>query len=118
MANVEKLSCLNLSLKSDAAQIISSLLVTDGNYHIAKRKLEERYNNKRSIVKAHLTAINALPVLKKESSVELRKLLESTNEHVQALEALMLPVDQWGAILVYWVLEKLDAESRKQFELL
>ena len=29
----------------------------------------------------------------------------------------MLPVDQWDAILVYWVLEKLDAESRKQFEL-
>ena len=117
MANVEKLSYLKLSLKGDAAQIISSLLVTDANYDIAKRKLEERYNNKRSIVKAHLTAINALPVLKKESSVELRKLLESTNEHVQALEALMLPVDQWDAILVYWVLEKLDAESRKQFEL-
>ena len=117
MANVEKLSYLKLSLKGDAAQIISSLLVTDANYDIAKRKLEERYNNKRSIVKAHLTAINALPVLKKESSVELRRLLESTNEHVQALEALMLPVDQWDAILVYWVLEKLDAESRKQFEL-
>ena len=71
----------------------------------------------RSIVKAHLAAIHALPVIKKESSVELRKLLESTNEHVQALEALGLPVDQWDAILVYWLLEKLDNESRKQFEL-
>ena len=29
----------------------------------------------------------------------------------------MLPVDQWDAILVYWVLKKLDAESRKQFEI-
>ena len=46
MANVEKLSYLKLSLKGDAAQIISSLLVTDSNYDIAKRKLEERYNNK------------------------------------------------------------------------
>ena len=101
MANVEKLSYLKLSLKGDAAQIMSSLLVTDANYDIAKRKLEERYNNKRSIVKAHLTAINALPVLKKESSVELQKLLESTNEHVQSLEELMLPVDQCDAILVY-----------------
>ena len=101
MANVEKLSYLKLSLKGDAAQIISSLLVTDTNYDIAKRKLEERYNNKRSIVKAHLAAIQALPVLKKESCVELRKLLESTNEHVQALQALMLPVDQWDAILVH-----------------
>ena len=117
MTNVEKLSYLKLALKGDAAQIVSSLLVTDTNYDIAKRKLEERYNNKRSIVKAHLAAIHALPVIKKESSVELRKLLESTKEHVQALEALGLPVDQWDAILVYWLLEKLDAESRKRFEL-
>ena len=106
-----------MALKGDAAQKVSSLLVTDTNYDIAKRKLEERYNNKRSIVKAHLASIHALPAIKKESSVELRKLLESTNEHVQALEALRLPVNHWDAILVYWLLEKLDAESRKQFEL-
>ena len=83
MANVQKLSYLELSLKGDAAQIVSSLLVTDANYDIAKRKLEERYNNKRSIVKAHLAAIHALPAVKKESSVELRKRInESMNEHV------------------------------------
>ena len=117
MTNVEKLSYLKLSLKCDAAQIVSSLLVTDANYDIAKRKLEERYNNKRSIVKAHSTSIHVSPAIKKESSVELRKLLESTNQHVQALEALGLPVHQWDAKLVYWLLEKLDAESRKQFEL-
>ena len=68
-------------------------------------------------MKAHLAAIHALPAIKKESSVELRKLLESTNEHVQALEALRLPLSQWDAILVYCLLAKLDAESRKQFEL-
>ena len=87
MANVEKPSYLKLSLKCDAAKIALSLLVTDTNYDIAKRKLEERYNNKRSIVKAHVAAIRVLPPIKRESSVEMRKLLESTNEHVQALEA-------------------------------
>ena len=86
------------------------LIIRIGNSHTT-------YNNKRSIVKAHLAAIHALPAIKKESSVELHKLLVSTNEHVQALEALGLPVDQWNAILVYWLLEKLDAESRKQFQL-
>ena len=60
MTNVEKLSYLTLSLKGDAAQIVSSLLVTDANYDIAKRKLEERYNKKRSIVKAQLAAIHEL----------------------------------------------------------
>ena len=61
---------------------------------------------------------NSCPTIhKRETSVELRKLLESTNEHVQAQEALRIPVNQWDAILVYWLLEKLDAESKKQFEL-
>ena len=70
ITNVEKLSYLKLALKGDAAQIVSSLLVTDANYDIAKRKLEERFNNKRSIVKAHLVSIHALPAIKRESSVE------------------------------------------------
>ena len=64
MTNVEKLSYLKLALKGDAAQMVSSLLVTDTNYDIAKRKLEERYNNKRSIVKAHLASIHAIPAVK------------------------------------------------------
>ena len=68
-------------------------------------------------MKANLAAIHALPTSKKESSAELRKILESINEHEQAQEALMLPVDQWDAILKYWLLQKLDAESRKEFEL-
>ena len=66
MANVEKLSYLKLSLEGDAAQIVSSLLVTDANYVIARRKLEERFSNKRSIVKTHLAAIHALPAIKME----------------------------------------------------
>ena len=36
---------------------------------------------------------------------------------MQGLEALRLPVNQREALLVYWLLEKLDAESREQFEL-
>ena len=39
MTNVENLSYLKTSLKIDAAQIVSSLLVTDTNYDFANRKL-------------------------------------------------------------------------------
>ena len=85
MTNVEKLSNLKLSLKDDAAQIISSLLVSDANYISAKRKFEERYKNKHSIVEAHLVAIHVLPAVKKESRVELWKILQMTIEHLQSL---------------------------------
>ena len=104
-------------MKGGAAQIVSSLLVTDANCDFAERKLEEHFNIKQSIVKADLAAIHTLPAFKKESNAELHKFLESTNEHAQALEALTFAVDQGNAILVYWLLENLDTESRKQFEL-
>ena len=82
----------------------------------AKRKLEERYNNKRSIVKAHLAAIHALPAVKKESSVELRKLLESTNEHVQPLETLMLPVViSPTSIRVHWTIPSVSIKITINF---
>ena len=60
-----------MSLMGDAAQIVSTLLVTDANNDNAERKLEERYINKHSLVKTHLATIHALPC------------------HVQALDALM-----------------------------
>ena len=76
MTNVENLSYLKLSRKGDAAQIVLSLLVSNAKNDTAKQKLEERYNNERSIVKAHLAVIHALPAIKKESNAELCKLLE------------------------------------------
>ena len=91
--NVEKLSYVKQALKGDAAQIVSSLLVTDTNNDIAKRKLEERYNNKRSIVKAHLAAIHALPATKKEDTFMDRRsrALESSGEQHEASVHKMTP---------------------------
>ena len=86
MANGEKLWYIKVSLKGDAAQIVSSLLVTGANYNKAKQKLERSFNNKCSILKAHLAEIHARPVVKKESNVELQKMLESTNELLEELE--------------------------------
>ena len=72
MTNVEKLSYLKLSLNGDAAQIVSSLLVTDANYDIAKRKLEERYNNKLNSIAGNLPSQpNNLKQLKSMKNVAL-----------------------------------------------
>ena len=55
--------------------------------------------------------------MKVESGSGLRKLHETTNEHLRALEALGQPVNQWSAVLVFCIADKLDAESRKQWQL-
>ena len=55
--------------------------------------------------------------MKVESGSGLRKLHETTNEHLSALEALGQPVNQWTAVLIFCIANKLDAESRKQWQL-
>ena len=117
LSDSERLNYLKACIKGDAAKIISSLRITDANYPIAWQLLKDRYDNTRSIVHAHLQAIWSQSSMKVESGSGLRKLHETNNEHLRALEALGQPVNQWSAVLVFCIADKLDAESRKQWQL-
>ena len=113
----EKLNYLKVCLVGDAAKLISSVTITDSNYPIAMQLLQERYENKRCIVQAHLKAIWTQPCLKNESASGLRKILETTTEHLRALTELGEPTAAWDSVLIFWIIERLDCESRKQWQL-
>ena len=117
LTDSEKLNYLRACLKGDAAKLICSVSITDANYAIAMGLLTDRYANKRSIVQAHLQSIWSQPSMKVESASGLRKLLEVTNEHLRSLNELGQPTDQWDSLLVFWLSEKMDPESRKQWQL-
>ena len=117
LSNSEKLNYLKACVKGEAAKLISSVTITDSNYKIAWDLLHDRFENRRSIVQAHLQAIWSQSSLRTESSIGLRKLLETTNENLRALKELEQPVDHWDAILVHSLSEKMDPESRKQWQL-
>ena len=89
----------------------------DANYGIAMKLLHERYENKRCIVQAHLKAIWTQPPMRNESAVGLRKILETTNEHLRSLAELDEPIDSWDSLLIFWIIERLDGESRKHWQL-
>ena len=117
LSDSEKLNYLRACVKGDAAKLICSVAITDANYAIAMGLLSDRYANKRSIVQAHLQSIWTQPSMKVESATGLRKLLEVTNEHLRSLKELGQPTDQWDSLLVFWLSEKMDTESRKQWQL-
>ena len=91
LAKSEKLNYLQACLKGDAAKLESSLMITDANYEIAMTLLRDRYENKRCIMQAHLKVICSQPSMKCESGLGLRKILETTNEHMRASEELGEP---------------------------
>ena len=106
LTNSEKLNSLRAYEKGDAAKLISSITITDTNYTIAMQLLQERYENKRSIDQARLQLIWSQPSMKLESSSGLRKILETTNEHLRAQAKLGQPVQYCDSFLVFWLAEK------------
>ena len=113
----KKLKYLRACLKGNAAKLISSLMIADAEYEIALTFLRDRYENTRFIVQAHLKVIWSQPSMKCESGLGLRKILEITNEHLSALEELGEPTHAWNSWLIIWISEKLDNESKKQWQL-
>ncbi len=117
LSDSQKLHYLKASLKGDAAKLLTSVLISDTNYPIARNILQNRYQNERAIVRAHVHTICSQPGLKAESAAGLRKLQETVDDNSLALDSLGIDTSQWDAILVYLVSEKLDTESRTQWEL-
>lgn len=58
-----------------------------------------------------------LPTVNKESSINLRKLIDTIQHHISALEKLKLPVDKWNALLIPLILSKLDDRTCREWEL-
>ena len=104
------------SLNGDAAKLISWLLITDANYELSLTLLRERSGNKRCIVQAHLKVRWFQPSMKCKSGPGLRKILETTNEHLRASEELGEPTDAWNSLLIFWITDKLDNDSKTQWQ--
>ena len=113
----EKLNYLKTALKGEAFTLVKNLTITDTNYENARNILEQRYANKRFIVRMHLDEIFNQGVIKCENGNGLRKLLEAFHENVAALKAQGCNCNDWDPILLHVLAGKLDIETRKQWEL-
>ncbi|CAG7696131.1 unnamed protein product, partial [Allacma fusca] len=113
----QKLQYLKLSLRGDAARILQSMKVTDGNYAIAWELLTNRYENRRELVFAHIKRLTMQSSLQAESASGLRELVDTTNECMRTLEILDQPTQSWDSIVTFLILQKLDPETRRLWEL-
>ena len=113
----QKLQYLKASVKGDAAQLLASITITDTNFQIASDILNNRYENKRLIIRAHIQAIISQKTIAAENPKDLRKLVETTEEHRLALRNLGQPVDSQDIFFVYLIGEKLPTETRKFWEI-
>ena len=113
----QKLFYLKGLLTGEAKRLLTSITITDANYEEARDILKNRYQNLRAIVREHFAAIVNAPNVNKQETGSLQNLAQTIDEHRGALEALGQNTAEMDIFIFYHVVEKMDHESRRQWEL-
>lgn len=116
LSKVEKLTQLKALLTGEAARQIRSLVLSESNYNIAWKALQDRYENNRELLFSTMRRMFSQTALSTSSSIHLRSLIDTTTECVRQLEVLSLPSDKWDAMLIYLLFSKLDPATRELWE--
>ncbi|GBN41377.1 hypothetical protein AVEN_182075-1 [Araneus ventricosus] len=114
LSNTQKLYYLKISLTGEAKLIQT----TDDTYKSLLKALEDRYENKRAVVDSQILSLINLEKLNYESAEDLRKLLDTVKKNLRTLKTLEYERNNLSDVLIInLILQKLDKETRKQFEI-
>lgn len=113
----QKFSYLRSSLSGTALDVIKAIPMTEGNYSVAIKRLQQRYENRSMVIQSHIRAILDSPQVDSAIANELQALHSNVVSHVAALEALEQPVDMWDAWLVTVLLRKVDHATCHEWQL-
>lgn len=117
LVNVNRLQYLNSCVKGEAHDVIRNLAITDANFKVAWNLLINCYDNHQRLVHEHIHTLHTLPQVESESAAALMALRDKANIAIQALRNLGRPVDTWDDMLIYLLVQKLDKNTRKAWEL-
>nr|CAI5866466.1 unnamed protein product [Callosobruchus analis] len=81
------------------------------------RALVKAYNDTRVLATSYYNTIRDLAPLQKQSPKDLKLLICTFLENVEALKALSFPVDSWDFLLFNMLHQKLDEVTRSEFEI-
>ncbi|XP_058449039.1 uncharacterized protein LOC131429000 [Malaya genurostris] len=113
-----KLYHLRNSLIGKAAGIIDQDLMNNNDYDAAWALLTDRFEDRRLIIDKHIEALFNLPIITKESSGDLRKLVDTCSKNIDALKNLELPLERLSEqMLINVISTKLDKDTRKAWEM-
>uniref|UniRef100_A0A6P7H018 Uncharacterized protein LOC114348614 n=1 Tax=Diabrotica virgifera virgifera TaxID=50390 RepID=A0A6P7H018_DIAVI len=117
ISNIEKFSYLLQPLRGAPYNLIKNIKLQDSNYMIAYNTLIDRYEGKRDLSRALWKNIQNASAVKTDDPVSLRKLLDIFNENLASLEKLLFSPAQWDFILMNLLMDKLDEETVRAFEI-
>ena len=116
LTDAERLHYLRGALTGDAELLLRNMPESEENFEVAWQLLQDRYDNQRLMVKAQMNTIFGLPTITRESGPELKRLFYTVCDSVKALEAMKRPYDASGDWLIHLIVERIDPQSRRDWE--
>lgn len=116
LSAIQKFYYLRASLEGPPADIIKTMEFSAQNYGTAWKCITERYNCPRLLIDYHIKALLSIDVVKRDSSTELRGLLDTLMKNLRALKQLGQPTDNWDVLIIALSAEKLDKSSKFEWE--
>ena len=107
LSDVEKLTYLMSKLTGEAKKTISGLALSNGNYRVAVKLLQERFSRKQEIIDLHYSHLMNTP-RPEDTTESLRSFLNEIQRHLRSLEVLNQDVNQ--AVFVSMIKSKLPTK--------
>lgn len=114
--NVEKFIHLKTFLRGEALNTIKHLGLKNDSYESAWELLSNEYENKNSIIEAHLATVMNLPTIVPQFPSTLTQASTTTKSCLAALHTFDIVTETWDPIIVFILKQKLGQELRAKWE--
>ena len=113
LTEIEKMNFLVNHLEDEAENVIKGLLLSNDNYLVAKKMLEDRYGDPQMLISAHMAKLLSLDAVSDISDVKaLRRLYDEIETQVRSLAGLGLDEKSYGCMLTPVLFQKLPDEFK------
>nr|CAI5845596.1 unnamed protein product [Callosobruchus analis] len=86
------------------------------NYSNAYKALNERYNNEKVLIHHHIQGIFNMEKINKETSTDVRKLIDTLSKHLRAIVQLGQKIENWDALIIFIITSKLPKFVNQDWE--
>lgn len=117
LSNTVKFHQLRSHLKGAAFDTIRGYQLTGSNYQAAWNDVKKRFDRKEDLVDEYMRKFLEIPaILHKANFMNLRHIIDTTNQMIRALPNLGVEVNQWDPFVELIIGMKLDDETRHEWK--
>lgn len=113
LSNVERMSYLLNLVEGVAEQTLKGFSLSNDNYHLALKTLQERFGDEQIIITSHMNRLLELPSVESVTNTKtLRNLYDTVESQIRSLTAFDSDIKNYGPFLVPVIMSKIPNEIK------